>query len=682
MLNVEQQRVVDSLFPIVNIAGPGSGKTKTMLEKISIKLIDNKNDLKNLLILTFTNKAANSIFEKVENKLKKINQLEENEDLNKKEYYTGTFHSIFFKLLKENSVLLNQKFKFKSIISIMDSNEDFDLFETIFLNNVMETYFKDEKKMKKKDLDEKIFQIFGLTLKDFYFSILNSINKAPNDFKDILLTIHKKSNYYNKNDENNLNKKDIIEKIVKNYFNFKIKEGKLSFQDILLYFYMLLKIEPELQNKIKNQFKYVLVDEFQDTNPIESEIVDLIINDNDYVVGDPYQSIYKFLGANIDNILNRMNRKNMNVIQLLHNYRSSKNIVDFTNDITELFTKKIPNYKHCISSNDEVTNFPIYVKENVNQSFEIIKSIKERIKLGISINEIAILSRTNFETYELEKYLHFEKIPFKKVGGKGFYKIPEVLAVLNILRVLTNNYNVISIGKVLSLVKGIGDKTIETIIKNYINQKEISIENFFKIIEKSFPKNKNLLNLNKLIFNIEELNIEHLKKVLNHELFNIYEEFKKTKDTKEKKEIVVKNIDYILNEIEQILKKNSKDELEEYLNNVLLDSEKKEELSNEDKTKKEYLTLSTIHSAKGLEWNSCYILNTQEGKFPIFKSFDFDADLEEEKRLFYVAISRAKEFLMITSEGEINNFVKPFLNKKYIENYNTNNKKNNYDIWN
>lgn len=653
MLNKQQQQVIDSDFPILNIAGPGSGKTKTMLSKISLKLVKSKEDLKDILILTFTNKAADSVFTKIEKQL--------NEKIDKKEFYTGTFHSIFFKLIKENSSLLNKEFGFKNTIKIIEPDEDYKLFYRF-----TKLEFDQTDSLKKKDFEKMFLELHDFTVKDFYNFKKNKINKIAS-FKEIIEYIKTKT--ITPLEEEKLK----LEIILKKYFLLKIKDGKMSFEDILLYFYLLLFKNEEFKLKINKQFKYVLVDEFQDTNPIQNEIINLITNNNDYVVGDPYQSIYRFLGAEISNIIDRAKRDGMNVIQLNENYRSSENIVQFTNDITQLFNNKIPNFIPCISSNKEVKNLKIKIRENVNQEQEVLNSIKKRIsENNIPLDEIAVLTRTNFETYSLEKWLYFANIPFKKIGGQGFYKKKEIIAVLNIVQLLSNNYNILTLENVLNLVKGIGPKVINTIINNYINDKQINLNNIYEYMIKLFPKNKKIKDLDEILFNIKELNIQTIKNIINHEHFDLINKFQNTKDTKEKKDEVLKNIDYILDEIHSILKKDSISELEEYLSAILLDNKKEE-----DKEKPK-ITLSTIHAAKGLEWNSCYILNAQDSIFPSQKSLSYEKDIEEEKRLLYVAVSRAKEYLMITSGGKINYFIEPFIENNYIDNNRT---YNNYDIF-
>lgn len=653
--NKEQEKVINSSFPIINIAGPGSGKTHTMIGKISLKLVNNEEDLKKLLILTFTNAAANEIFKRIENKIEK--------ELNKKNFYTGTFHGIFYRLLIENKDKLFQTFKFTKIPQILSPSDDQKLFKKIFF---ME-YDNGEKTQKL--INEKIEEIHGKPIMEFYYKISNILQNGIIDTQKI---VNDTANYSNSEIKEDLEK---LSYIIKKYFIYKIKNNIMNFNDILFYMNYLLQKDKEFKFILQNKFKYILVDEYQDTNIVQDMIINNISknnNENTFIVCDPYQGIYRFLGANIKNIISKIDNanKNTNIIQLTKNYRSNKNIVEFTNDIVTLFEYKIDNFIPCTSENKNLTNQKIEIEEfSFKQEKNIIIKIKERIKQNIPLSEIAIISRTNFETYSIEKELLYNNIPFNKKGGKGFYELNEVKTILSIVKVLLKDYSAFDFETFLINFDGIGKGTINKLL----NENIITNKGFSNIIKNKFPKNKKLQNINNILISNKTLNKEYLLEIINLKELNLKEKFIKKANTISKREEINNNINYLIKELDKKFKSNNLKELQEYLTNVTLDKNKNEVIENA-------ITITTAHSAKGLEWNSCFILNVNEGSFPSEKSLEFQEQLEEEKRLFYVAVSRAKEYLYLSTPKEISSFVTKFKNKNYI-NFKTNNNNNN-NIWN
>ncbi len=483
--------------------------------------------------------------------------------------------------------------------------------------------------------------------------------------------------------EKNVDMKKILEKVVKScsgssedvllnktfkdFLKYKTSEGIVNFNEILYFMFALLNLDTTFRLNLQNQFKYIFIDEYQDTNEIQDAIIELIVKDrNIYIVGDPDQSIYGFMGAKIENIINIKNKFNMNVIQLKENYRSTPNIVAFSNDIKSLFETKIDGLEDCVSYNNKMENNKIKLIDYCNQENEIIKDILTSIyDKNIPKNEIAILVRTNFESGGIEKKLKQNGIKYKKLGGKGIYDLKYVKEIFSLLKVLSKDFNVVDLEKVLRNFNGVGNVIIDKLINSYSTSVEKDIS---KIINEEYSKKEKLVYADKVLFNFEELNYYNFISVLDDENFLLKKKAIKNADTIDKKNEVFENIEYILKEIREVLSTNSKKELEEYLSIVTLDNNKDDDATNR-------VIISTMHSAKGLEWTNCYILNAENGKMPTNKSLGFKKEFEEEKRLFYVACSRAKENLMITSEKRLNSFIEPFKEEKYID-YKSNNQRN------
>jgi len=643
-LNKSQQQVIESDFSILNIAGPGSGKTSTMIEK-TLHTVDDVEELNGFLIVTFTNNAAKTIIERIEKKFSTT--------LDVRALYIGTFHAMFYKILKENITELNI-FGFKNdTLKILLPNEDADIFFTYF-----DEYFDFALlKISRKEFDELIEGIFNVTRTDIYYAISNSINKAPNDYMKIEEDVISYLLYKNENvGEEQLEK---IKLILRDYFNMKINNNLMSFSDILLFMYLVLRNNKEVKNKVKQQFNYIFVDEFQDTNPIQSEILKLIFNNNFFVVGDPYQSIYKFLGADIKNIIEMAYDENINTIQLTVNYRSTKNIVQFTNDLVEQFTLKVPNWIPCSSGNTEFKNEDISIYEYADQETTIYNEMVKEMRNGVLGKEICVISRTNFESIYLEKKLLQNNIPFKKLSGKGFYETKEVITYLSIVKFLIDAKDVFSFKNFGGYYPKLGKTSITKIINGFIvngKQKNYDFDITYHIKEK-FPKNKALQGFVNLF---ENRNISYKLLEEIEQTMGLDSQLIKRGSTSAAQETIKENIKIIKKEMKDLLVSDSIEVIQDYIESISFNN-KKDEVD-----KNNYVNITTAHSAKGMEWEVVYILNASDDNFPSSKnSFKEDA-MEEEKRLFYVAVSRAKRKLSLLSSSVINSFVKPLKNEKYI----------------
>jgi DNA helicase-2/ATP-dependent DNA helicase PcrA len=639
--NEEQVKAILSDCPLTIIAGPGSGKTTTIVEKI-LQTIANEEELKKVLIITFTNEAARNIITRLKHKM--------GIDINIKNYYIGTFHGVFFKFLYENSHYIYNELGFEKNIHIIEPSEDLKIF-----TKVCNRYYNPNGKLSKKEVNEVFEANQYMTIKDFFYSVLKETNKPISNLKELHNNIEIKSQAIDKID------KDNYSNIIKDYFNYKREEGMLNFNDILLYVYLLMYNNLDFRSMVSNKFNYIFIDEYQDTNPIQDKLVSLIKFKNDCEVGDGYQSIYKFLNADINNILNLINEPNRNVVQLTKNYRSSSNIVEFTNDITTLFKEKIPNFIECTSENKEVKNLKIQAKDYVFQEYKIIDHIQKSLRNGIPPNEIAIISRANYETMKIEKILLEKGIKYIKLSGKTFYERKEIVTIIDLIKILNKNFNIINFENIAEFMPGLGMKTIEKLSESFMTKKNKK-STLKEIILQEFPKNDKLKKLSELLLTNDNLDYYIFKTIFNSSILNIKEQLMETSSTTSGRKEIERNISIFLEEVETILNSSNRNDLEEFLSIVSLD---KKEKNKENREKS--IVITTAHSSKGLEWQNCYILNATDGKFPSEKSFYYTEELEEEKRLFYVAISRAKEFLMLTSENDLNQFIVPFLNSKYME---------------
>lgn len=664
--NEQQLKVINSPYPIVNIAGPGSGKTKTLIAKITTQVREIK-DLKEMLVLTFTNAASNEILDRLGKKFET--------KLDRKDFYSGTYHGIFYKLIRENEEKLKQ-FGFTGSPRILDSNEDKHLFES-----VVQMVLDRDSSSKKKDIKESFEDAHGFMPLEVYYQINNSINTIPTSIKDIKEQVLLMSDA---KDQTNL---DNLEKIVHGFFKAKIEGNLFGFSDILMYMNFLLEKDKEFKDKIQNKFKYILVDEYQDTNPIQAKILShLEKNNNSCIIGDPYQSIYRFLGASVKNIMDKSKVEGMNTIQLTQNYRSTPNIVEFTNDIAKLFNERVQNHLPCESATKGLTNLRVSLKEGLSQEYAILNDVKYRLKKGVELKDMAVLARTKFETYKLEAGLRREKIPFIKLGGNALYETKEVRFMIDLAKVLLNDYSLQNFESVASKFKGLGASTIEKLNTAYLT-KENKLDTMQDLIKKQFEKSKPLNAFSDLIFGDyspqdkgslfnqakndgSPMSFDKFVLIMEDSNINIEEVLIKAAETTNKKREIETNIKYFKEELKEYFAKGI-DELKEFLNDVCLGQNE----LNEDELENA-LTISTIHGAKGKEWRDVYVLNVEEGKFPSARSNsdknspeEREALMEEEKRLLYVAVSRAKEKLMLTAETSFNDFVRPLVRKPYVEHY-------------
>ena len=598
--------------PSMVIAGAGSGKTRVLTYKI-VHLVENGVDPFEILALTFTNKAAREM------KLRISSMIGESESKN---IWMGTFHSVFAKILRFEA----HKIGFTSDFTIYDTQDSERLISSI---------------IKEKALDKDVYRPK---------SIRNRISSLKNNF----ITVN---GYFANNElveSDNLSRKPETGNIYKEYSERLIKSNSMDFDDLLMKTNELLNNYPEVLAKYQEKFKYILVDEYQDTNNSQYLIVKSLSDkyQNICVVGDDAQSIYSFRGANINNIINfRNDYDEVEVFRLEQNYRSTKNIVNAANSVIDHNKNKIE--KEVWTNND----FGDRVELRANESdIAEARSLCQKI---VSLNntnfsDVAILFRTNAQSRPIEDSLRLNKIPYQIFGGVSFYNRKEIKDVLAYLRLIVNSSDEESLKRIINYpARGIGQVTInkiilaakkydltlyETIQKN--NELSIGLSNSVLIKLQNFIDLIDVFKIQNQKLNAFDLTKEVIEKV------KIIDELKK--DDSPEGISRVENVQELLNGIRDFIEDqkelvDSDDKLSEFLSTVSLSTDF--DIVNEDQDK---VSLMTLHLSKGLEFKHVFIVGLEEDLFPSALSYNTRSELEEERRLFYVGITRAKENLYLS----------------------------------
>ncbi|MFZ1292186.1 MAG: ATP-dependent helicase [Melioribacteraceae bacterium] len=589
------EAVTSSEGAFLVIAGAGTGKTRTLVYRVA-RLIEMGIDPKSILLLTFTRKSAKEMMNRaailLDNRCSKING--------------GTFHSFANLTLRKYSKIIG----LDSAFTILDQGDSEDVINLIRAQ-------LDLVKLKKRFANKQ--------------TIAKIISLSVNTGKKIEEILFEEYPHFMEN-------LDKIIEISNLYKNYKKQSLLLDYDDLLIY------LREFLNDKIKSQIltstiKYVMVDEYQDTNKLQADIVLGLAqhNNNIMVVGDDSQSIYSFRGANFKNIMQFPKLFNdVKVIMLEENYRSTQEILDFGNHVIEFAIEKYPKQLYTRKTGGELPAIIASTTENMQSKF-IVDRILELREENIPLNDIAVLFRSSFSSFDLEIELNKANIPYLKFGGMKFIETAHVKDVLAFLRIAENPKDVVSWYRVLLLHEGVGPKKAQEIIEK-ISSGEINIKSH---PEKTLNKNykENIFNLFLALHRI------HTSRQLPTELAEIvldyYEPIFKTKyDDYNKRK---KDLEIFINLAENY------QSLSTLLADMALDppTESVADISEEDK-EQEYLTLSTIHSAKGLEWHTVFIIHAVEGFFPSSMSFDKIESLEEERRLMYVASTRAKQNLYIS----------------------------------
>ena len=602
-LNSEQKKAGAKVNgPLLILAGAGSGKTRTITYRIAYMIRELGISPYSILAVTFTNKAAKEMRERVENLI--------GED--GKRAMISTFHSFGLRLLRVYSKIIGY-----------DSN--FTIYDTDDQKKVVKGIMK-QLVIKNKDLTEG--------------KIVSRISKLKED--GISPEEYEKEHRF----ESDAN---IIYEVYKRY-NQTLKENNgMDFSDILTNTYKLLE-NGEVLEKLQEKFKYIMVDEYQDTNNIQYKIINKIAAKyrNICVVGDENQSIYGFRGADIRNILDfEKDYPDAEVIKLEENYRSTKIILDAANEVIKnnktsknkkLWTKKSSGdkiiLKPCADGRDEV-------------SF-VIEEIVEMKKDGRRYNDFTILYRTNAQSRLFEEGFLRYNIPYKVFGGMQFYQRAEIKDILAYLSVINNTRDGINLDRIINVPKRkIGDKTIEK-IKNYAEEKGLSIYDSLKEAENisglSSAVIEKLKEFSNMMTELEELSFELPVSELFDEVIKKVGYFSYLNSSYDDAESRVENVEELKNSIIELENVVDNLTLREYLENVSLVS-----ATDDLDSEREYVKLMTIHNAKGLEFPVVFLVGMEDEIFPNTTKVMIDNEsVEEERRICYVAITRAEEKLYIS----------------------------------
>ncbi len=602
--------------PIMVIAGAGSGKTRVLTYRIAY-LMEMGVDPFSILSLTFTNKAAREM-------KSRISQIVG--ESKSKSLWMGTFHSIFARILRSESELLG----YSSNFTIYDTQDSDRLIATI---------------IKELKLDKDLYK---------YKNIRNRISSLKNS----LVTVKAYLNNQELVQQDNESRRPMFGKVYQTYVNRCFKASAMDFDDLLLKTNELLNRFPDVLAKYQERFKYIHVDEYQDTNHSQYLIVKALADryENLCVVGDDAQSIYGFRGANIENILSfQKDYTNSTIYRLEQNYRSTKNIVNAANSVINNNINKLDKEVWTKNENGEKIEINQSITDSEEGRFVSSSIFKNKDNLNLENDSFAVLYRTNAQSRSIEDALRRRNITYQVYGGLSFYQRKEIKDILAYLRVIVNPSDEESLKRIINFpTRGIGQTTLDKLLI-YSNTKNISL---YETLEKlnvdeininSGIKNK-LNNFLTIIKNFQLLNeklnaFEMAEEVLKRiGIINLL----KSEGTVESISRI-ENIEELLNGIKDFIEGeeqvvDSKGNLSDFLEDVALASELDKDI---DETEKK-VSLMTIHLAKGLEFNYVYIVGLEEDLFPSALSSTTRADLEEERRLFYVAITRAKKKVIIS----------------------------------
>ena len=602
--------------PVMVIAGAGSGKTRVLTYRIAY-LIKIGVDPFSILALTFTNKAAREM----KSRISQIVGESESKSL-----WMGTFHSVFARILRSESEFLG----YSSNFTIYDTQDSDRLIATI---------------IKELKLDKDLYK---------YKSIRNRISSLKNS----LVTVKAYLNNPELIQHDNESRRPMFGKIYQTYVNRCFKASAMDFDDLLLKTNELLNRFPEILSKYQERFKYIHVDEYQDTNHSQYLIVKALADkyENLCVVGDDAQSIYGFRGANIENILSfQKDYPNSVAYRLEQNYRSTKNIVNAANSVISKNINKLDKKVWTENESGEKIQINQSITDSEEGRFVASNIFENKNNFQLNNNSFAVLYRTNAQSRSIEDALRRKNIPYQVYGGLSFYQRKEIKDILAYLRVIVNPNDEESIKRIINFpTRGIGQTTVDKLLV-YSNEKEISLYNTLEILN-SIEININSGTKNKLneflllIKNFQLLNeklnalkitVEVLKKI---GIINIL----KSEGTLESISRI-ENIDELINGINDFIEGQeeivgSTGSLSDLLEDIALVSELDKDINESEKK----VSLMTIHLSKGLEFNHVYIVGLEEDLFPSALSSTTRSDLEEERRLFYVAITRAKKKLTIS----------------------------------
>ncbi len=626
-LNPEQLKVVtNGDGPCLVLAGAGSGKTRAITYRVAY-LLSQGVDPKNILLVTFTNKAAREMVERV-------GALTANTPSNSPLLggelptspgvllpWSGTYHHIGYRILKQYSTLLG----FKNNFSVLDSQDSLDLIKLCIKSEGID-------RKEKRFPSPKVIQ-----------SIMSYARNAETTIEDVLELKH----------QNFLEIADVIKRIAEDYRNRKKEANVMDFDDLLVYWYLLLLKSENVRNKYAEQFQYVLVDEYQDTNKIQASIINLLASKhrNLLVVGDDAQSIYSFRAADIQNILDFENKyKDAKTFKLETNYRSTPDILNVANEVIgnnlHQYEKKLKSVLENFAK-PEVHAFA----DQAEEAIFIVNRIEELMNEDVEPNKIAVLFRAAYHSQALEMELVKKGIDYDYRGGVRFFERAHIKDILAYLKILNNVEDRVAWSRVLNMQVGIGPVAVEKLLQ-FINESEEPFKNLEEVGSVLGAKGQvgwndflqifqPLLKLNK-----EETSVGDFIRLIIESKYKEYLE-NEFPDYRERIQDL-EQLSVFADKAEDLNSFLAEAVLQEGFNNALANN-----INNEEK-----IILSTVHQAKGLEWEAVFVINLASGQFPNDRALRESDGLEEERRLFYVAVTRAKKYLHLTYSlsGGFNSF--------------------------
>ena len=601
-LNDKQyEAVINTEGPSLIIAGAGSGKTKVLTYKIAYLLKEKNVKPWNILAITFTNKAANEMKERIEALVGDI----------VKDVWAGTFHSICVRILRNH-------------IDRLGFEKSFSIFDTTDQKHIIKECLKE------LNIDDKLY-----TDKSVQYEISN----AKNDMLE--------PKAYEAKYSGDVRRGKIAE--IYTLYQKKLKENNaLDFDDIINFTIKILLENPDILEYYSDKFKYVLVDEYQDTNKSQFTLITLLSSKygNITVVGDNDQGIYSFRGADIQNILNfERDFPGTKIIKLEQNYRCTGNILKVANEVIKNNTKKYE--KTLWTKNDEGPKVNFFRADSeYDEAYYIVKKIKELKREEYYKNTaFAVLYRMNTQSRAIEDILRRENIPYKIVGGLKFYERKEIKDITSYLRLIENNSHNVSLQRIINEPKrGVGKTSLDEIAR-ISAEKGISM---YEIIKNAadYGLNRVYNNTREFVDVIENLSrvkdemelSDFVNKVLKDTGYIRALELEATKEAENR----IANLEEFLNVVVEFEEENAENSLQDFLESITLSSD----IDGMD-DEEESITLMTLHSAKGLEFPVVFLVGMEEGIFPGYRSIGEPKELEEERRLCYVGITRAKEQLFL-----------------------------------
>jgi len=599
VLNAAQLQAVMCLEgPLLVIAGAGSGKTRTLVYRVA-RLVESGVSPENILLLTFTRKASGEMLERAAGLA----------DERCRFVSGGTFHSLAHRVLRSYATLLG----FENTFTVLDRSD----MEEVIQSLLHEMQFdKGAARFPKRA------------------TLANILSKAANLQCSIEILMEEEYSQF-------LEHVSQVKKLKEVYRDYKKENQLMDYDDLIILFRQILLEREEIRTLLSEQYRYVMVDEYQDTNAIQSDIVKWLAlgHRNVMVVGDDAQSIYSFRGANYKNMFEFPKAfSDTKIIRLEQNYRSTQPILNLTNALMEQAEEK---YTKCLFTERRGGERPTVVdaRTEPEQAMFVCRVIKEQLHQGRSLKDIAVLFRAAYHSFELEVELARQGIPFVKYGGFKFIESAHIKDLLAHLRVIANRDDSVSWGRILRLIKNIGQGKSQAIV-NWMRENRTAATQI-----QEWPgagrADAGLKSLGELLVQLAakdlkpekaiELAIQYYEPILREK----FDDFpRRQKD------------------LEQLLPMASRyQKLRSFLDDLALEPPSSlADMSPEQRG--EYLTLSTVHSAKGLEWSVVFIIWATEGYFPSARSSQNEEGLEEERRLMYVAATRAKDSLILCYPGQ------------------------------